>query len=320
VSEPILVAEHLSKDFRIARGRHGPARLLRAVEDVSFALSAGETLGVVGESGCGKSTLGRMILRLSAPSAGEIRFLGQDITHLSERALRPLRRHLQAVFQDPISSLNPRMRVGDIIAEPLVNLGMRRSDRRERVAELLDVVGLPADAAGRYPHAFSGGQRQRIAIARALAASPKLIVCDEAISSLDVSVQAQILNLLSDLQGRFALALFFISHNLGAVRHLAHRVAVMYLGRLVEIAPEAELFEHPHHPYTAALLAAVPEPVPDRAIPPPLPGEVPSPIEPPSGCHFHPRCTRAEARCRAEAPELRALPRSGALVRCHFPG
>ena len=320
MSEPILVAEHLSKDFRVARGRHGPARLLRAVEDVSFTLSAGETLGVVGESGCGKSTLGRMILRLSAPSAGEIRFLGQDITHLSERALRPLRRHLQAVFQDPISSLNPRMRVGDIIAEPLVNLGMRRSDRRERVAELLDVVGLPADAAGRYPHAFSGGQRQRIAIARALAASPKLIVCDEAISSLDVSVQAQILNLLSDLQGRFALALFFISHNLGAVRHLAHRVAVMYLGRLVEIAPEAELFEHPHHPYTAALLAAVPEPVPDRAIPPPLSGEVPSPIEPPSGCHFHPRCTRAEARCRAEAPELRALPRSGALVRCHFPG
>jgi oligopeptide transport system ATP-binding protein len=320
VSEPILVAEHLSKDFRVARGRHGPARLLRAVEDVSFTLSAGETLGVVGESGCGKSTLGRMILRLSAPSAGEIRFLGQDITHLSERALRPLRRHLQAVFQDPISSLNPRMRVGDIIAEPLVNLGMRSSDRRERVAELLDVVGLPADAAGRYPHAFSGGQRQRIAIARALAASPKLIVCDEAISSLDVSVQAQILNLLSDLQGRFALALFFISHNLGAVRHLAHRVAVMYLGRLVEIAPEAELFEHPHHPYTAALLAAVPEPVPDRAIPPPLPGEVPSPIDPPSGCHFHPRCARAEARCRAEAPELRALPRSGALVRCHFPG
>jgi oligopeptide/dipeptide ABC transporter ATP-binding protein len=320
VSEPILVAEHLSKDFRVARGRHGPARLLRAVEDVSFSLSAGETLGVVGESGCGKSTLGRMILRLSAPSAGEIRFLGQDITHLSERALRPLRRHLQAVFQDPISSLNPRMRVGDIIAEPLVNLGMHRSGRSERVAVLLDVVGLPADAAGRYPHAFSGGQRQRIAIARALAASPKLIVCDEAISSLDVSVQAQILNLLSDLQGRFALALIFISHNLGAVHHLAHRVAVMYLGRLVEIAPEAELFEHPHHPYTAALLAAVPEPVPDRAIPPPLPGEVPSPIEPPSGCHFHPRCARAEARCRAEAPELRALPRSGALVRCHFPG
>jgi oligopeptide transport system ATP-binding protein len=320
VSEPILVAEHLTRDFRVAGGRHGPARRLRAVEDVSFTISAGETLGVVGESGCGKSTLGRMVLRLIAPSAGEIRFLGQDITHLSEHALRPLRRHLQAVFQDPISSLNPRMRVGDIIAEPLINLGMRHSGRRERVAELLDLVGLPADAAGRYPHAFSGGQRQRIAIARALAAHPKLIVCDEAISSLDVSVQAQILNLLSDLQGRFALALLFISHNLGAVRHLAHHVAVMYLGRLVEIAPEAELFEHPHHPYTAALLAAVPEPVPDRPVPPLLPGEVPSPIEPPSGCHFHPRCARAEARCRSEAPELRPLPQSGALVRCHYPG
>ena len=320
MSEPILVAEHLSKDFRVAGGRHGAARQLRAVDDVSFTLSAGEILGVVGESGCGKSTLGRMVLRLIVPSAGAIRFLGQDITHLPERALRPLRRHLQAVFQDPISSLNPRMRVGDIVAEPLDNLGTGRPQRQARVAELLDLVGLSADAAGRYPHAFSGGQRQRIAIARALAASPQLIVCDEAVSSLDVSVQAQILNLLSDLQGRFALALFFISHNLGAVRHLAHRVAVMYLGRLVEIAPEAELFTHPHHPYTAALLAAVPEPVPDRAVPPPLPGEVPSPIEPPSGCHFHPRCARAEARCRVEAPELRALPRSGALVRCHFPG
>jgi oligopeptide/dipeptide ABC transporter ATP-binding protein len=320
VSEPILVAEHLSKDFSVAGGGHGPARRLRAVEDVSFTLSAGETLGVVGESGCGKSTVARMVLRLTAPSAGEIRFLGQDITHMPERALRPLRRHLQAVFQDPISSLNPRMRVRDIIAEPLTNLGMAAADRRARVAELLELVGLPADAAGRYPHAFSGGQRQRIAIARALAVSPKLIVCDEATSSLDVSVQAQILNLLSDLQVRFALALLFISHNLGAVRHLAHRVAVMYLGRLVEIAPEAELFEHPHHPYTAALLAAVPEASPDATVPPPLPGEVPSPIEPPSGCHFHPRCARAEARCRVEAPQLRPLPQSGALVRCHFPG
>jgi oligopeptide/dipeptide ABC transporter ATP-binding protein len=318
VSEPLLTAERLTRDFRVDRER-GPSRRLRAVEDVSFALFPGETLGVVGESGCGKSTLARMILRLIEPSVGAVHFLGQDITHLPEQKLRPLRRDLQAVFQDPISSLNPRMRVGDIIEEPLVNLGVRRAARRERLAELLDVVGLPGDAAGRYPHAFSGGQRQRIAIARALAARPKLIVCDEATSSLDVSVQAQILNLLSDLQQRFAVSLLFISHNLGVVRHLAHRVAVMYLGRLVEIAPEAELFEHPHHPYTAALLAAALEPVPG-ALPPPLPGEVPSPIEPPSGCHFHPRCPSAQARCRDEAPQLRPLPGSAALVRCHFPG
>ena len=318
MSEPLLTAERLTRDFRID-GERGPARRLRAVEDVSFALFPGETLGVVGESGCGKSTLARMILRLIEPSVGAVHFLGHDITHLPEQKLRPLRRDLQAVFQDPISSLNPRMRVGDIIEEPLVNLGLRRAARHERLAELLDVVGLPGDAAGRYPHAFSGGQRQRIAIARALAARPKLIVCDEATSSLDVSVQAQILNLLSDLQRRFAVSLLFISHNLGVVRHLAHRVAVMYLGRLVEIAPEAELFEHPHHPYTAALLAAALEPVPG-ALPPPLPGEVPSPIEPPSGCHFHPRCPRAQARCRAEAPQLRPLPGSVALVRCHFPG
>jgi len=318
VSEPLLTAERLTRDFRV-EGRRGPAQRLRAVEDVSFALFPGETLGVVGESGCGKSTLARMILRLIEPSVGAVHFLGQDITHLPEQELRPLRRDLQAVFQDPISSLNPRMRVGDIIEEPLVNLGLRRAARSERLAELLDVVGLPRDAAGRYPHAFSGGQRQRIAIARALAARPKLIVCDEATSSLDVSVQAQILNLLSDLQRRFAVSLLFISHNLGVVRHLAHRVAVMYLGRLVEIAPEAELFEHPHHPYTAALLAAALEPVPG-ALPPPLPGEVPSPIEPPSGCHFHPRCPRVQARCRAEAPQLRPLPGSAALVRCHFPG
>jgi len=318
VSDPLLTAEGLTRDFRVD-GERGPARRLRAVEDVSFALLPGETLGVVGESGCGKTTLARMILRLIEPSVGAVHFLGHDITHLPEQKLRPLRRDLQAVFQDPISSLNPRMRVGDIIEEPLVNLGLRRAARRERLAELLDVVGLPGDAAGRYPHAFSGGQRQRIAIARALAARPKLIVCDEATSSLDVSVQAQILNLLSELQRRFAVSLLFISHNLGVVRHLAHRVAVMYLGRLVEIAPEAELFEHPHHPYTAALLAAALEPVPG-ALPPPLPGEVPSPIEPPSGCHFHPRCPRAQARCRDEAPQLHPLPGSAALVRCHFPG
>jgi oligopeptide/dipeptide ABC transporter ATP-binding protein len=319
VSEPVLVVEHLAKDFWSAQ-QGGAARALRAVDDVSFRLDSGETLGVVGESGCGKTTLGRMILRLIRPSGGTIRFLGTDITDRPEHELRPLRRQLQAVFQDPMSSLNPRMRVGGIIAEPLLNLGMPRRARAARVAELLDLVGLPAESAGRYPHAFSGGQRQRIAIARALAVGPRLIVCDEATSSLDVSVQAQILNLLGDLQARFALTLLFISHNLGAVRHISHRVAVMYLGRLVEIGPQAELFDHPHHPYTAALLAAVPEPRLDQDMPPPLRGEVPSPIEPPSGCHFHPRCIRAEARCRVEAPDLRPLPRSGAMVRCHFPG
>jgi oligopeptide/dipeptide ABC transporter ATP-binding protein len=319
VSEPVLAVEHLAKDFWSAQ-QGGAARALRAVDDVSFRLDSGETLGVVGESGCGKTTLGRMILRLIRPSGGTIRFLGTDITDMPEHELRPLRRQLQAVFQDPMSSLNPRMRVGGIIAEPLLNFGMPRRARAARVAELLDLVGLPAESAGRYPHAFSGGQRQRIAIARALAVGPKLIVCDEATSSLDVSVQAQILNLLGDLQARFALTLLFISHNLGAVRHISHRVAVMYLGRLVEIGPQAELFDHPHHPYTAALLAAVPEPRLDQDMPPPLLGEVPSPIEPPSGCQFHPRCIRAEARCRVEAPDLRLLPRSGAMVRCHFPG
>jgi len=290
------------------------------VEDVSFTLGAGETIGVVGESGCGKTTLGRMILRLLAPSAGSILFRGEDITHRSERELRPVRGALQAVFQDPVSSLNPRMRVRDIIAEPLVNRGLARAARADRVAELLSIVGLPRDAAGRFPHEFSGGQRQRIAIARALSVDPALIVCDEAVSALDLSVQAQILNLLRDLQGRYDLALLFISHNLGAVRHVSHRVAVMYLGRLVELAPEAELFAHPQHPYTAALLAAVPDPRLDQAPPPPLAGEVPSPLRPPPACHFHPRCPRAEARCRSETPELRPIAGTGAFVRCHFPG
>jgi oligopeptide/dipeptide ABC transporter ATP-binding protein len=261
-----------------------------------------------------------MILRLLAPTAGRISFRGEDITHRTERDLKPVRGALQAVFQDPVSSLNPRLRVRDIIGEPLVNGGVPRAARAERIAELLSIVGLPGDAGGRFPHEFSGGQRQRIAIARALSVNPALIVCDEAVSALDLSVQAQILNLLRDLQTRYQLALLFISHNLGAVRHVSHRVAVMYLGRLVELAPEAELFSRPLHPYSMALLAAVPEPCPDQAPPPPLPGEVPSPLAPPAACHFHPRCPRAEARCRSETPELRSIAGTGALVRCHFPG
>jgi oligopeptide/dipeptide ABC transporter ATP-binding protein len=239
---------------------------------------------------------------------------------MSEAELRPLRREIQAVFQDPFSSLDPRMRAGDIVAEPLLNFGAGRAVARARVGELLAIVGLPADAARRYPHAFSGGQRQRIGIARALVLQPKLVVCDEAVSALDVSVQAQILNLLGEVQRRFGLALLFISHNLGVVRHVSHRVAVMYLGRLVELASEATLFRRPLHPYTQALLAAVPEPDPRRRNRHRAPlGEVPSPIHPPPGCHFHPRCPRAAADCRTVTPALREV-EPGRFVRCHYPG
>ena len=314
MTTPLLELAHVSRDFAVA------GCTLRAVDDVSFTLAAGETIGIVGESGSGKTTLGRMILRLIAPSSGSIRFRGEDVTQRPEHRLKAMRRAMQAVFQDPMSSLNPRLRVRDIIAEPLVTQGVARRPRFARVQELLAIVGLPQDAAARYPHEFSGGQRQRIAIARALSINPALIVCDEAVSALDVSVQAQILNLLRDLQVRYDLALLFISHNLGAVRHVSHRIAVVYLGRLVELAAEQELFDRPQHPYTQALLAALPEPRLDERPPTPLAGEVPSPLAPPSGCHFHPRCPRAEARCRAEPPELRPLPGTGTLVRCHFPG
>ncbi len=311
---PILEAIGLGKTFQV-RGRN-----LRAVDDVSFALHPGETLGVVGESGCGKTTLGRMVLRLTEPTDGVLRFQGNDVTHLPDPLLRPLRRDLQAVFQDPFSSLNPRWRVRDIVGEPLRNLGWSQDRIAERVADVLAIVGLREDALSRYPHAFSGGQRQRIGIARALAPGPKVIVCDEAVSALDVSIQAQVLNLLADIQAQFDLVLLFISHNLAVVRHVSHRVLVMYLGQTVEVAEEAALFERPLHPYTAALIAAVPDPDPALARPPVvLEGEIPSPFDPPTGCRFHTRCPIAGDRCRVEQPSLIAV-EPGRLVRCHFPG
>jgi oligopeptide/dipeptide ABC transporter ATP-binding protein len=317
----LLEVRNLTKEFAVGTDILGrPKAVLRAVDDLSFDVLPGETLGFVGESGCGKTTVGRLALRLLTPTAGTIRFDGEDITSLTEREMRPKRRHLQVVFQDPYSSLNPRLMVRDIIGEPLRNFGFSRAQIDERVAELMRIVGLPPEYRSRYPHAFSGGQRQRIGIARALAVSPKLIVCDEAVSALDVSIQAQILNLLSDLQSQFGMALLFISHNLGVVRHVSHRIAVMYLGRLVELSDEDALFERPLHPYTAALIAAVPEPDPaTRGALSILPGEIPSPLNPPPGCPFNTRCPKAEARCRAELPEFREIePRR--WVRCHFPG
>jgi peptide/nickel transport system ATP-binding protein len=309
---PLLAVEGLRREFRVGAG------VLRAVDDVTLHVDPGETLGLVGESGCGKTTVGRLILRLLPATAGRVVFEGQDITHLPERRLRDFRRAVQVVFQDPYSSLNPRLTVRDIVGEPLRNFGATRRAAAARVGELLDTVGLPPDYMTRYPHAFSGGQRQRIGIARALALGPRLLVCDEAVSSLDVSVQAQILNLLADLQRQLGLALLFISHNLAVVRHVSQRVAVMYLGRLVEVAPETDLFDHPRHPYTRALLAAVPEAGPHAVPPSVLPGEIPSPLDPPAGCRFQTRCPRAEARCRAAEPPL-VEERSGRWVRCYFP-
>ncbi|NIA67879.1 ABC transporter ATP-binding protein [Pelagibius litoralis] len=318
---PILKLQGVTKDFTVTSSAFGKVlSSLRAVNDVTLEVMPGETLGIVGESGCGKTTLGRLILRLTQATEGRIEFQGRDITRLPPGQMRDLRREIQIVFQDPYSSLNPRMKVRDIIAEPLENFGAGRREIQARVDEVMDIVKLPIAYADRYPHAFSGGQRQRIGIARALALKPKLIVCDEAVSALDVSVQAQILNLLSDIQRQTNVTLVFISHNLGVIRFLSHRVAVMYLGRIVELAPEAALFDAPQHPYTRALISAIPEPdVSRRGQRQVLEGDIPSPIDPPPGCPFHLRCPKAQEQCRNAAPKLQGIaPRHS--VACHFPG
>jgi oligopeptide/dipeptide ABC transporter ATP-binding protein len=289
------------------------------VDGISFSIGIGETLGLVGESGCGKSTVGRAVLRLIEPTSGAIKVRGQDITHLPKAAMRPLRRQMQIVFQDPFSSLNPRIRAGEIVGEPLKVHGVGdKVERAERVAQLFARVGLRPQQMRNYPHQFSGGQRQRVSIARALALDPGFIVADEPVSALDVSIQAQVINLLMDLQRDAKLSYLFISHNLAVVEHIAHRVAVMYLGRIVEYADKATLFAAPLHPYTEALLAAVP--IPDPALKRQkqhVGGDVPSPINPPTGCHFHPRCRYAEARCRVESPLLREVA-PGHTVACHL--
>jgi len=314
----LLELRNLSKTYPGANGA-----VVRAVSDVSLTVAPGEVLGVVGESGCGKSTLGRALLRLIEPSEGEIVFDGTPLMGLSKRDMKPIRRAMQIIFQDPFGALNPRHTVGGIIAEPLaVHAIGTRAERRRRVAELLALVGLPEDAATRYPHEFSGGQRQRIAIARALALDPKLIVADEAVSALDVSIQSQIINLIADLQKRLNLALIFISHDLSVIRHVSDRIAVMYLGRIVEIGPTEEIMEDPKHPYTRALLSAIPRPGVQRAERVKLTGDLPDPANPPAGCAFHTRCPYVMEVCARERPALARPPRpsfgSPLEVACHL--
>ena len=314
----ILDVRSLKKYFPIRSGLLSRVSgQVRAVDDVSFTIERGETLSLVGESGCGKTTTSRCILRAITPTSGEILFKGQDITKLQRKELRPLRRQMQMIFQDPFSSLNPRMTISEIIGEPLLVNGMTDTkERNARVAELLELVQLPGAYLNRFPHAFSGGQRQRIGIARALALHPALIVADEPVSALDVSVQAQIVNLMIELQDRLGLAVLFVAHDLSVVKHVSHRVAVMYVGRIVEIAPTKTLFATPGHPYTEALLSAVPVPDPRRrASRIVLEGDVADPSNPPSGCHFHPRCRYATVRCKVETPPLVEIA-SGHAVRC----
>ena len=316
----VLRVAGLKKYFPVRRGLlQSVAGHVRAVDGVSFDIQAGETLCLVGESGCGKSTVGKTILRLQEPTAGQIWLGGTEVTTLTEEQMRAHRRQVQMVFQDPYSSLNPRMRVGQIIAEPLENFDIAHGAEKDRqVLALLDKVGLRQDAVARFPFEFSGGQRQRLGIARALALNPRLIVADEPVSALDVSVQAQVLNLLMDLQEEFGLSYLFVSHDLAVVEHIGHRIAVMYLGRIVELAPRERIFAQPQHPYTEALMAAAPIAAPKaRGARLVIEGDVPSPINPPPGCHFHTRCPYAEARCRVEAPPLQEIA-PGHVVACHL--
>ncbi len=323
MSEPLLRVDDLKVHFPVSSGgllgRH--AGTIRAVDGVSFTLARGETLGLVGESGCGKSTTGLAVMRMNEPAAGRIEFEGQDITHYGKAQMQPLRRRMQMVYQDPYGSLDPRMKVRDIIGEPLVvhGLAKNRGDYDDRIAELMRIVGLLPDMADRYPHEFSGGQRQRVGIARALALEPAMIVCDEPVSALDVSIQAQVVNVFVELQQRLGLAYLFIAHDLAVVRHVSDRIAVMYLGRIVEISTRDALYKAPRHPYTQALLEAVPVADPEieaarqRHI---ISGEVPSPMNPPSGCRFHTRCPHVMPRCKTEDPALRG---DGAqAVACHL--
>lgn len=305
MNAPLLRVENLTKHFPVTAGVLGRSvGAVRAVEDVSFELNRGETLSLVGESGSGKTTTGRCVLRLIEPTSGRILFDGQDVAAKSRHELRAMRKRMQIIFQDPYSSLNPRMTVQSMLTEAMAIHGLHdRATRRDRVLELLELVGLPRESADRYPHEFSGGQRQRIGVARALAVEPDLIVADEPVSALDVSIQAQVVNLLKDLQERLGIAYLFIGHDLSVVQHISHRVAVMYLGRIVETGPVEEIFAHPAHPYTKALLSAVPRPEPGRKrTNQVLQGDVPSPLNPPSGCAFHPRCPESEAVCAKALP------------------